>query len=440
MKTLASRSRTILVCSAVFAAAVPQLIAADVVLQKVPAFTVGQAPAYPDNLARQTLGATIENVTSGAATSQGAEAGLLSGDPTKSYSLPAGRTVLLVALPKIENISNVLFANEGAQGNVTIATASAKLSSDSPQWRDNKRQDLGVEGVKVQTGAAEAKYVRLTFDLTAPGQIAGLGIYADPKVSDFTSPRASGKVARESGKFALVSYTDMHAKARALYVSSGNDLSSANHMIDDQTSTAYQFAVNDGSPTTVIDLGKTVGLHRMSAIYPPQAGKMEFYVLSALPGQKSQSGGAPVPVPDNAAATLTLNDAAFAQLKTVGTASDDGSLGRAAVDFPSTSGRYVMVRWIPAAASPMAFALAEVAAFGGNAKNTLVAANTDKSGGQEESEYQTDGKTMVDGKTMRDPKDMPGEGPQEPPAEGPPPSLPQPPPFTFVPVLVPVSN
>jgi hypothetical protein len=67
---------------------------------------------------------------------------------------------------------------------------------------------------------------------------------------------------------------------------------------------------------------------------------------------------------DVAPKTVRLDDAAFAGLKTVGTATDGGSEGRASVDFAPTTGRYVMVRWMPASQQDRSFTLAEVAAFG----------------------------------------------------------------------------
>ena len=142
---------------------------------------------------------------------------------------------------------------------------------------------------------------------------------------------------------------------------------------------------------------------------------------------------------------MTLSDAAFARSEGSGSAADDGSQGRASVEFPATSGRYMMVRWLPAAQQDASFALAEWRPSVWPHNSTLLAANTETSSVADravETEYQDrgDGKTMVDGKTMLDPKDMPGEGPEEvPPGEGPPPTLPQPPPFTFVPMLVPAS-
>ena len=460
MKTFASRSRAFFAVSSVVLGSAPGLLAADLTLQKVPPLTVEQAPAYPENLARHHLGARVEAAGNGEASAdlQAADVALLSGDPAASYAHPVGKTTLIVALAKIENVDSISFTNEGAKGSVTIATANAKLAPDSPQWHSAASHELTSEGLKSKVGPNEAKYVRLTFDVTEPGQIAGFGVYANPQVSDFTAPRAGKKAQDKTGSFGLVSYnqTDMHAKARALYVSSGSDVREANKMIDDQTSTTYTFAAEDGTPTTVIDLGKAVSLRRLSAVYAPRAGKMDFYVLQSLPAESrsepavSVGGGKPIPTLENAPEMMTLTDATVAGMTAVGSATDDGSRGRASVEFPATSGRYVMVRWQPAAQQDASFSIAEVAAFGNAAGNTLIAANTKTKTvpgeGPVETEYQMhgnatgDGKTMVDGKTMLEAKDMPGEGPEEaPPGEGPPPTLPQPPPFTFVPVLVPNS-
>ena len=429
MKNLTCRSSLTCTLCALFATA-PAALAADVVLQKVPALTVEQTPAYPDNLARVRLGAKIDAV-SGSATA-GAASALLNGDPTARYTLASGKTTLLLSLPKIENINSVAVSSLGAKGNVTIATSNAKLPADSPQWQQAAQQEL-AGAVKANIGPSEAKYVRLTFDVTEAGDIAALGLYSTAKISDFTKPR---NAEQDSVSLGLISYsrTDIHGKARALYVSSGSDLKQAHNVIDDQVGTSYNFAAEDGTPTTVIDLGKTSTVRRLSAVYAPRPGKMEFYVMQSLPNGASASD-----------ANVQLDDAAFAALKPVGAAEDAGAEGRASVDFPETSGRYVMVRWIPAAQQDASFSLAEVAAIG-SANSQLLAANTSAPGASDDETAETqmtDGKTMLDGKTMIDAKDMPGEGPAEEapqsPGEGPPPSLPQPPPFTFVPVLVPAS-
>ncbi len=431
-----------LTSSLITLAAISSAFCSDVRLQKVPPLAVEQTPAYPENLARYHLGAQVEaapqsrpianlQLSSNSEDKNAAEAALLCDDPTVGYALPAGTTSILVSLPKIENVGRISFLNQGTTGDVVIATSSAKLPMDSPQWHTVVQEPLSADGLQTSLGPTDAKYVRLTFNVNQPGRLAGFGVYSTGQISDFTAPRARKLAVQDkSDSFALISYSlaDIHAKGRALYVSSGNEPRQANNMIDDQLATAYNFAADDSTPTAIFDLGKPSTVRRISAVYSPRAGKVDFYVLQSLP----RSAGPTAPAPEN----IELNDVAFASLKSVGSVTDDGTRGRASLDFPATTGRYVMMRWTPLTPADSAFAVAEVAAFGSGKVNTLLAANENAGGG-----YEGDGKTSMDGKTMLEAKDM-VESPAEaaPPAEGPPPSLPQPPPFTFVPVLVPISR
>jgi len=414
------------------------VIAADLVLQKVPPLTVEQAPAYPQNLARYDCGAQVEAAPQSNPVANlhlnsqlDREAALLSADPTADYALPSGKTTLLVSLSKIENIDKVSFLNSGAKGTLTIATANAKLATNSPQWHNVSNQELTADSVKAKIGPAEAKYVRLTFDVTQSGHIASLGVYsAATAVSDFTMPRARKVAAADkSENIALIGYnvTDLHAKARALYVSSGDDLKQANNMIDDQPATGFNFAANDAVPTAVVDLGKPTTLRRISAAYSSRQGNVDFYVLQSLPGEMTASSGM-----ENSTRTLKVNDASQKNLQPVGSVTDNGT-GRAAIDFPATTGRYIMVKWNSTVPQDASFSVAEIAAFGGaNQSANLMS-------GSSRGEIESDGKTVHDGKDGKDAKDVPAEGPETP-AEGPPPSLPDPPPFTFVPEILPNSE
>jgi hypothetical protein len=271
--------------------------AADLVLQKVPPITVAQAPSYPENLARYYHGAQLEGTQGTAITdlrlssksedTNTSVAALLCDDPTVGYALPTGNTALLVSFPKIENIDAISFLNHGARGSVKIAIASAKLPADSPQWHEVSEQELAFNLVKVKVGPAEAKYVRLTFDVAERGRIAGFGIYSTPALSAFTMPRARNfSNTEKSETFGLISYnlTDVHAKSRALYVSSGNDLDGANNMIDGQPASTYTFGAADSTPAAIVDLGKVSTLRRISTLYRPQHVAVDFYVLQSLPG------------------------------------------------------------------------------------------------------------------------------------------------------------
>ena len=238
---------------------------------------------------------------------------------------------------------------------------------------------------------------------------------------DTNAPVTSKSNLSPQASFALINYK-VRTQARALYVSSGADIKLASQMIDDQAATSFVFAPTDNSPVAVIDLGKVATVRRLSAVYSPRATAIDFYVLPTLPGADSAS-------------TLKLDQKTLANLKSVASAIDDGTQGRASVDFPATSGRYVMVRWSPASHSDTAFTVAEVSAFSPTRGN-LLASNRDFSSAQTTS----DSKDVADSKDVSDSKDIPEEAPAQPPAEGPPPSLPNPPPFTFIPQLVPQSE
>ncbi len=406
---------------------------AGLVLQKVPPLTVEQAPAYPENLARYYLGARVEadpgsnSTDSKAENRNGAEATLLCGDPTVGYALSDGSKTVLISLSQIEQIDTISFLTHDVKGDVTISTSNAKLPADSPQWHMVSQQELTADAVKAKVGPSEAKYIKLTFNVTQPGRIASLGVYSMPTVAAFTMPRARKHNVNQTDSFGLISYnlTDVHAKARALYVSSGDDIKGANNMIDDQPSTAYTFASSDTSPTAVIDLGKVTRLRRISTLYSPRSGNVEFFVLESLPASH----------PENAPKTLKLDDSASASMKSVGLVMDNGT-GHAAIDFPETTGRYVMVKWSPAA-QDAPFSVSEIAAFGGSKTGNLIAANT-TSAAREAAEF--DGKTVAEGKDLGSGKDFGKEMPEEgPPEEGPAPPLPDPPPFTFIPEVLPLS-
>ena len=101
----------------------------------------------------------------------------------------------------------------------------------------------------------------------------------------FAIPHTRKAVSDRSEGLSLISYnlTDVHARARAAYVSSGDDVKQANNTIDDQPSTSYTFAANDSAPIAIIDLGKSTKLRRISALYSPGRGKLDFYILKSLP-------------------------------------------------------------------------------------------------------------------------------------------------------------
>ena len=363
------------VVSAAFCAFSASSPATEITLQHVPLLTVEQTPAYPENVARFHSGAAVEaaprsnpvsrlELSSKANDANTAEAALLCDDPTVSYALSQGQSSLIISLSKIENVDSLSFLNRGAKGKLTVSISDTKLPADSAQWRSVSNSDLTGEAMKLKVGPSEAKFVKLGFDVSEPGRIAALGIYSAPSVAAFTMSRAHKLSSQDySENVALISYnvTDVHAKARALFVSSGDQVRQANNMIDDQPATTYSFAPNDATPTAIIDLGKVTKLRRISTVYSARQGNIDFFVAASLPVQAKGK-------------TLRLDDTAFADMQMVGSVAD--SSGRASVDFPETTGRYIVVRWTPISQPGATFSVAEVAAFGNGNQGGLFAANT----------------------------------------------------------------
>jgi len=263
----------------------------------------------------------------------------------------------------------------------------------------------------------------------APGVLASeVVLQKVPLTAQATTNRAQSRLGPQA-TFALVNYNlrDVHAKVRALYVSSGIDLKLASSMIDDQVTTSFGFSVEDKSPTTLIDLGKVCAVRRLSAVYSARPGSMDFYVMQSLPG----------PNPDGLANTVKLDSNALASLKPVGSVIDDGTQGCAAIEFSATSGRYLMLRWIPAAHKETSFTVAEIKASGPGGGRLLASSGRFfNSPTPPERTVAADARDVPDSKDVYESKDIPEEAP----AELPPPRLPEPPPFTFIPQLVPVSE
>lgn len=273
--------------------------------------------------------------------------------------------------------------------------------------------------------------------VTTSVQASTLVLHRVPQTSAEASVTASKSEMGPQATFALINFnvSDNQNRARALYVSSGNDLARAGDMIDQKAASSFEFITEDNSPTAIIDLGRVRSVSHLSATYPARAGSMDFYVMRSLPGT----------IDENAVGTLNVDTDALAQTKPAGSTVDDGTQGRAALDISATSGRFVMLRWNPASKSDGAFSLAEVSAFdqgGGN----LIASNVKFSSAPSTAETQTtsrtatqrreavDSKDVPDSKDVYESKDIPAEGPP------PPPPLPLTPTFTFIPQLVPVSN
>lgn len=344
----------------------PKFMLALTVSLLIPPSFFGAAPITSDspnrakNLARMNCGAQIECITPDGHTArvsraikQDAEtAALIMDDDTISCPLREGETNFVIALPKASLLDRFTFLNENAAacGELMIAVSNYRLPAKSPKWTpvegtiafSHKRHfDLSLLGI-------EAKFVKLSFRVEKHGRIAALGLYGQQSLGEF---------AARQNHIALVSNTlpsphfedtvnfnfaNLYARAHVVYVSSGT-IFAAQRMIDDDAYTGFHFTAGDPHPTTVIELVARERLHRVSAVYQMQSGRLDIYLLDRMfTDEKDLLGLTPI-------ASIV-----------------DSGDGKAAIDFHPRGARYVALRWTPGreTSASTGFDIAEINAFG----------------------------------------------------------------------------
>jgi hypothetical protein len=319
-----------------------------------------EAPNEAKNLAQMNCGAQIECImpdgrlaTIGVRTAQNANpTALIMDDDTISCPLQGGDTTFVIALPKAALLDRFTFVNENAAayGELKISVSNYRLPVNSSKWTE-------VEGVipfarkrlfNLSMLGVEAKYVRLSFHVEKEGQIAALGLYGQESLEKFAEKQGRVVQVRNLARsFNLedvvnFNFANSYAHAHVVYVSSGSPLS-AKRMIDDDTVTSFHFSKTDPHPTVIVELADREQLHRISALYKMQVGRLDVYLADEL-----------------------LNDPGdLHDLTPIATVTDPGN-GKAAVNFNPHGARYVALRWTPDSSknSNENFELAEINAFG----------------------------------------------------------------------------
>lgn len=309
------------------------------------------------NLARMNCGATIDVVgTDGrimiVANKEAGPGALLLDDDTLNYPLPEGDTTLLLSFPRISALDRFTFVNENAaaSGEVTVAVSNYRLPAKSSKW-NRVNEGLTFTGkrlIDLSMLGTEARYVKLSFHVTKPGTIAGLGLYGGQSLQKFAARQrgvvrvTNSAATRRLEDMLNFNFANLYARARIVFVSSGME-DSANRMIDDDVISAFQFATADPHPTVVVELADLERLHRVSAVYKMASGRLDVFLLNELGENPGDLSG----------------------LKPIASVTDMSADGKAAVDFDTHGARYVALRWTPAdAKGPHGFEVAEVYAFG----------------------------------------------------------------------------
>lgn len=397
----------------------------------VPSLNSEQEALVLKNLARAHLGASIRSsdwvnlppivVDDKETDPNNSPAALLSDDPALSYPLSQGTHRFIVSLSQIENISKFNFFNLSAKGKFSVFTSNVDRPFESNKWKQVQNlKEMTIQAVSADLGNAEAKYVKIEFDITQPGKIACFGIFGlRPATAYTTELKKDVEKRREDVPLEKVinyNYAAYYAKARVAYVSSSADLNKAHKMIDDNPETSFSFAPNDATPTAIIDLGSNRELRRISILNLESASGADIYITDHIPGMKSATSpeGTPAKGPSTPAVssfwpgktwlpllawgatpppstpqTFSLPSDFFEKNKCLHANCVDG---RIEIDFSRYQGQFLVIRWIiPPTSTP--FVVTEVAAFG----------NT----------------TLADFDMLPEPE-APGEGPNAPPPLTPP--------------------
>lgn len=309
------------------------------------------------NLARMNCGATIDLIGPdgrivAVTNKESSASALLLDDDTLNYPLPEGDTTFVVSFPRTSALARFTFVNENAAaaGEMKVAVSNYRLPAQSPKWNEvsSSTSFTGKRLFDLSLLGTEARFVRLSFHVTKSGTIAGLGLYGSQSLQKFAA-RQQGVVrvtntaaTRRLEDMLNFNFANLYARARIVFVSSGTEEYSK-RMIDDDVITAFQFAPTDPHPTVIVELADREHLHRVSAVYKMEKGRLDVFLLQDLgdnPGDLSRA----TPV-----ASVT----------------DTNGGGKAAVDFDSRGARYIALRWTPAdAKAPHGFEVAELSAFG----------------------------------------------------------------------------
>lgn len=309
------------------------------------------------NLARMNCGATIDLIGPDGrvvpVTEKNSSANaLLFDDDTLNYPLPEGETTFVLSFPRTSALDRFTFVNENAAaaGEIRIAVSNYRLPAKSPKWSEvaSGTSFTGKRLFDLSLLGTEARFVRLTFHVTTPGTMAGLGLYGEQSLQKFAARQrgvvrvTNSAATRRLEDMLNFNFANLYARARIVFVSSGMN-ESAKRMIDDDVITSFQFARADPHPTVVVELADRERLHRVSAVYKTEKGRLDVFLLEELGANPGDLTGA-TPV-----ASVT----------------DTEGGGKAALDFDPHGARYVALRWTPSdAKAPHGFEVAEVSAFG----------------------------------------------------------------------------
>ncbi|MFZ4764703.1 MAG: hypothetical protein ACOYMN_07080 [Roseimicrobium sp.] len=234
------------------------------------------AQSAPINLAnRSVLGTTITS----SGNISNAEA-LIAGDPVAEARLSAGSSELVFTLTAQMLIDAASFVNDGASGKVVISS-----SADSKAWTQLAQAvfEESDRYVPVKFAGAQAKYVRLSFEVAKGSPIRSLNLSGANKLTDYKA-----FVVPEGTKKAVeVDATTLARSSRPIYMfPTPTNVGDA-----DGARTSFKFPkTNERFRTVVYDLGSVRTIKKFNAAYSRTPTRLQVFAFEQLPEKQDWRG------------------------------------------------------------------------------------------------------------------------------------------------------
>ena len=371
-----------------WAGCLPSATGQSLELLELPNITEKELVSLPKNLARWHMDVTVTYIDENGRQEQvsinnSEESGigvLLSDDETLAYNFKKGAHSLIINLLNPYPINRLFLMSYSASGSVDIAVSDIPLPLGSRRWVKT--------GENIPVNARQrtdftfpiilARFVQLNFNIEKAGEIASLGLFGGPNISQtkFQEEKSDSELEAIAASEESYSYdyASLYTGTEIAYLNSG-PLINANLMIDDDALTYYEFSPEDDQSILVLDLKREAIVNKVSILYETGPGRLEFYILSSLKGifedlsgassQSFEMDGQKSPDTRNlptlanflqqvnifgGASRLNkvrLPESFFEDHKPIVIHEVKTDEERFRVDFDQLSGRYLLIRWIP---------------------------------------------------------------------------------------------
>ena len=339
-------------------------------LHQIPQVSEEYLVALPKNLARWHMDVSITYIDEKGQeaqisinSSEGSDVGiLLSDDETLAYNFNQGSHTLIINLVNPYPINRVFLMSYSALGKVDISVSDTFLPLDSQRWTE-VGENISI-APKQRTNYTFpiilAQFVQLKFEIEKSGEIASLGLFGEPNISqtkfqrrEMAAQESVNEVEAEldiSATTETVSYdyASLYSGTEIAYLNSGS-LTDANLMIDDDSLTYYEFSPEDEQSILVLDLKQNATVNKLSLLYESGPGTLQFYFLPNLDDVLDNS---PEPKESQNKPAGNLNivrlpERFFGNHEPVAVQQVEPGEERVRMNFNNLGGRYLLIRWLP---------------------------------------------------------------------------------------------